>query len=94
MSNYSQSRKNAESVEQMTKAPCKECDNHSDICHAICPAFKEYERIHKEELTAIHKAKHKFNLGFGARWRSEKEMRQENVERRRRKAKVFKQTMK
>lgn len=72
MSNYSQSRKNAESVEQMTKAPCKECDNHSDVCHAICLAYKEYEKIHKEERAAINKAKHKFNLGFGARWRTEK----------------------
>lgn len=77
-----------------TTAPCRYCDKHSAECHAKYEAYLEFEKIHAKERQEIHKKKHKYNLGFGARWRSEKELAQENVARRQRKAKVFRQTMK
>lgn len=82
-----------EYFEGRTKAPCMNCKPREG-CHATCEAYKEFERIHAEERRQIHNNKHKYNLGFGARWRSEKELAQENVARRQRKAKVFRQTMK
>lgn len=82
-----------EYFEGRTKAPCMNCKPHEG-CHATCEAYKEFERIHAEERRQIHHNRFKQSLGFGARWRSEKELAQENVARRQRKAKVFKQTMK
>lgn len=73
-----------------TKAPCRDCPKHSETCHATCEAYKEFERIHAEERKTINSNKHKYYLGFGARWRSEKELEQEQIARRHRKKKQFK----
>lgn len=78
-----------EYFEGRTKAPCMHCKPHEG-CHATCEAYKEFERIHAEERRQIHYNKHKYNLGFGARWRTEKELNSEAVARRQRKAKRFK----
>ena len=79
-----------EYFEGRTKAPCMNCQEHDEACHATCEAYKEFERIHAEERRQIHHNKFKQSLGFGARWRTEKELNSEAVARRQRKAKRFK----
>lgn len=30
-------------------APCKDCNKHSETCHSVCPAYKEY-RAKRDEI--------------------------------------------
>jgi len=78
-----------EYFEGRTKAPCMNCKPHEG-CHATCEAYKEFERIHAEERRQIHLAKHKHNLGYGAPFRSEKQLKHEAIARSKRKANRFK----
>lgn len=80
--------------EGRTKSPCMTCEKHSETCRRGCEPYKEFVKIHEEERRQIHQNRHKYMLGYGAKYRSERELQSEAVARRQRKAKVFKQTMK
>ena len=46
----------------MAKSPCFKCEREIKKlgCHSICPEFIQYEKVHKEELEKIRKAKEKY----------------------------------
>ena len=42
--------------------PCFKCENHSEICHAVCEIYNEWQKKHREEQESIHKKKMRANL--------------------------------
>ncbi len=36
----------------MISSPCKGCKNRTVECHTICPEFKAWEIVHKEETNS------------------------------------------
>lgn len=43
----------------MTEAPCRECPDRNAGCHSGCPKYKEWQRVHVEELIKINKVRMK-----------------------------------
>lgn len=73
------------------KAPCKGCEKRSENCHGICEAYKEFVDLHEKERRENHERRRKYNLGYGAHWRTEKEFAQTVMEERKRNARTFRQ---
>lgn len=58
-----------------THSPCHKCTEHSETCRSGCEKWKEYEEIHKKERAEINKRRKLYNLGYGAPYRTEGQLR-------------------
>lgn len=56
-----------------TQSPCRECSDRHAECHATCEKYDKFRQIHADEVAEIHQNKKKHNLGYGAKFRTEKE---------------------
>lgn len=62
-----------------TKSPCHGCQYHDGECHAKCKDYAAFVEIHAKEREEIHKRKRLYNLGYGAPYRTERQLHNDNV---------------
>ena len=58
-----------------TKSPCHGCEQRSAECHGICEEYLEFVEVHDKERSEINYQKHLDNLGYGAPYRTNKQLR-------------------